>query len=79
LPPAEAGYSGPDDIAGIQTGPIDVRIRKPQVSAIAARVDDLIIRPGGELGHRDWGMYEAGIGGPDNLLVRAGWPSHLVG
>jgi hypothetical protein len=46
--------------------------------AIAARVDDLIIRPGGVLRHREWGLYEVGICGPDGLLVRIGWPSRLM-
>ena len=52
--------------------------RTPHVDAITARVDDLIIRPGGILRHREWGMYEVGIAGPDGLLVRVGWPSDLV-
>ena len=58
--------------------PFGVFIRTPEVDAIAARVDDLIIRPGGVLRHREWGMYECGIAGPDGLLVRVGWPSALV-
>jgi hypothetical protein len=58
--------------------PFGVFIRTPDVDAIAARVDDLIIRPGGILRHREWGMYEFGVGGPDGLLVRIGWPSRLM-
>jgi hypothetical protein len=58
--------------------PFRVFIRTPQVEAIAARVDDLVIRPGGILRHREWGVYEVGIAGPDGLLVRIGWPSSLV-
>lgn len=58
--------------------PFGVFIRTPHVDAIAARVDDLIIRPGGVLRHREWGLYEVGIGGPDGLLVRVGWPSSLI-
>jgi hypothetical protein len=57
--------------------PVGVFIRTPDVDAIAARVDDLIIRPGGVLRHREWGLYEAGICGPDGL-VRIGWPSRLM-
>jgi hypothetical protein len=57
--------------------PFGVFIRTPDVEAIAARVDDLVIRPGGILRHREWGLYEVGICGPDGLLVRVGWPSHL--
>ena len=58
--------------------PFGVFIRTPDVAAIAARVDDLVIRPGGVLRHREWGIYEVGIAGPDNLLVRIGWPSSLI-
>ena len=58
--------------------PFGVFIRTPHVDAIAARVDDLIIRPGGVLRRREWGLYECCVNGPDGLLVRVGWPSHLV-
>ena len=58
--------------------PFGVFIRTPDVAAIAARVDDLVIRPGGVLRHREWGMYEVGINGHDGLLVRVGWPSRLI-
>jgi hypothetical protein len=61
-----------------QNNPFGVFIRTPHVSEIAERVNDLIIRPGGVLRHREWGMYEVGIAGPDNLLVRIGWPSLLM-
>jgi hypothetical protein len=58
--------------------PFGAFIRTPDVDAIAARVDDLIIKPGGVLRHREWGMYEVGICGPDGLLIRIGWPSYLM-
>ena len=58
--------------------PFGVFIRTPSVDAIAARVEDLIIRPGGVLRHREWGLYEVGICGPDGMLVRVGWPSQLI-
>jgi hypothetical protein len=61
-----------------QHNPFGIFIRTPDVEAIAARVEDLIIRPGGVLRHREWGMYEVGINGPDGLLVRIGWPSELM-
>ena len=60
------------------SNPFGVFIRTPEVKAIAARVDDLVIRPGGVLRHREWGLYEVGIAGPDGLLVRVGWPSALI-
>jgi len=59
--------------------PFGVFIRTPEVEAISASVEDLIIRPGGVLRHREWGMYEVGLNGPDGLLVRVGWPSRLMG
>ncbi|MBB4001208.1 VOC family protein [Aurantimonas endophytica] len=55
--------------------PFGIFIRMPDVASVAARVEDLIIRPGGVLRHREWGLYEVGIHGPDGLLVRIGWPS----
>ena len=58
--------------------PFGIFIRTPEVAAIAARVDDLVIRPGGVLRHREWGLYEVGIAGPDGLLVRVGWPSQAI-
>ena len=58
--------------------PFGVFIRTPEVDAIAARVDDLVIRPGGVLRHREWGLYEVGVCGPDGLLVRIGRPSRLI-
>jgi hypothetical protein len=61
-----------------ENNPFGVYLRTPDVEAIAARVEDLIIRPGGVLRHREWGLYEVGINGPDGLLVRIGWPSHLI-
>ncbi|MDG2533838.1 glyoxalase [Sphingomonas sp. HITSZ_GF] len=61
-----------------ENNPFGVFIRTPEVDAIAARVDDLIIRPGGVLRHREWGLYEVGIAGPDGLLIRIGWPSRLM-
>jgi hypothetical protein len=62
-----------------QHNPFGVFIRTPEVDAIAALVDDLIIRPGGILRHREWGIYEFAVSGPDGLLVRVGWPSRLMG
>ena len=58
--------------------PFGIFIRLPKVAAIASHVDDLIIRPGGILRHREWGLYEVDIAGPDGLLVRVGWPSSLI-
>lgn len=69
--------SGPWQVPA-EHNPFGVFIRTPDVDAIAARVDDLIIRPGGIIRHREWGLYEVGICGPDGILVRIGWPSRLI-
>ena len=61
-----------------ENNPFGVFIRTPDVDAIAARVDDLIIRPGGVLRHREWGLYEVGICGHDGMLVRIGWPKAIT-
>lgn len=62
-----------------ENNPFGVFIRTPHVAEIAHLMDDHVIRPGGVLRHREWGLYEVGLGGPDNLLVRVGWPSELIG
>jgi hypothetical protein len=61
-----------------ENSPFSVFNRTRDVDAIAARVEDLIIRPGGVLPHREWGLYEVGICGPDGMLVGIGWPSKLI-
>jgi len=61
-----------------ENNPFGVFIRTPHVDEIARLMDDRVARPGGVLRHREWGLYEVAIGGPDNLMVRVGWPSHLV-
>jgi catechol 2,3-dioxygenase-like lactoylglutathione lyase family enzyme len=33
----------------------------------------------GEPGDRPWGMYELALNGPDDTLVRVGWPTRLRG
>ena len=53
-------------------------IRTPHVARIAELMDEFVIRPGGILSHREWGLFEVARSGPDNLLVRVGWPSSLV-
>lgn len=61
-----------------ENNPFGVFIRTPHVEAIASRAEAHIIQPGGVLRHREWGLYEVGISAPDGLLLRVGWPSHLV-
>ena len=61
-----------------ENNPFGVFIRTPHVDEIARLMDDRVARPGGVLRHREWGLYEVAIGGPDNLMIRVGWPSHLA-
>lgn len=61
-----------------ENNPFGVFIRTPQVDRIAELMDEHVVRPGGMLRHREWGLYEVALGGPDNLLVRIGWPSSLM-
>ena len=61
-----------------ENNPFGVFIRTPHVDEIAARMDAYVARPGGVLRHREWGLYEVALGGPDNLLVLVGWPSELI-
>lgn len=61
-----------------ENNPFGVFIRTPHVDRIAELMDEYVARPGGVLRHREWGLYEVALGGPDNLLVRVGWPSDLV-
>jgi hypothetical protein len=61
-----------------ENNPFGVFIRTPHVDEIARLMDDYVARPGGVLRHREWGLYEVALGGPDNLLVRVGWPSELI-
>ncbi|MEM8726709.1 MAG: glyoxalase [Pseudomonadota bacterium] len=61
-----------------EANPFGVFIRTPYVDQIAERADAFIIRPGGLLRHREWGLYEVGINAPDGLLLRVGWPSALI-
>ena len=70
--------AGKGEWAVPELNPFGVFIRTPDVDEIAALMDDHVIRPGGVLRHREWGLYEVGLAGPDGLLVRVGWPSPLV-
>jgi catechol 2,3-dioxygenase-like lactoylglutathione lyase family enzyme len=42
------------------------------VDAVAARVRELIIEPGGRPHHRPWGTYEFAVSDPGGTLVRVG-------
>lgn len=66
------------DVAEIASRVDETRRQRGGSCPQTQRSSDLIIRPGGVLRHREWGMYELGVSGPDGLLVRIGWPSYLI-
>jgi hypothetical protein len=57
--------------------PFGVYIYTPRVSALAEAMADAAIGSGTPE-HKPWGMYELALNGPDDLLVRIGWPSRLL-
>ena len=57
--------------------PFGVYIYTRRVDAIAQAMRDAVIERGKAPEHKEWGMYEVSLNGPDDLLVRVGWPSRL--
>ncbi|WP_375381916.1 hypothetical protein [uncultured Sphingomonas sp.] len=49
-----------------------------EVDRLAAAFAGEIIEREKRPTHKPWGMYEFALNGPDELLVRIGWPSRLV-
>lgn len=58
--------------------PNGVYLYTPRVDAIAALMCDEIIEKAKAPEHKPWGMYEFALNGPDDFLVRIGWPSRLL-
>lgn len=59
--------------------PFGVYVYTPRVDELAALTAGEILEPEKAPTHKEWGMYEFALNGPDDLLVRIGWPSRLVG
>lgn len=72
LQPAVPGWVVPG------SNPFGVYLYTPRVDELAAAARDAIIEPGRAPEHKDWGMYEVSLNGPDDLLVRIGWPTRLM-
>jgi len=58
--------------------PFGVYVYTRRVDEIAAAMHEAVIERDKAPGHKSWGMYEVSLNGPDDLLVRVGWPSRLV-
>lgn len=60
------------------SNPFGVYVYTPRVRDLAAAMCPEIIEPSRAAEHKPWGMYEFALNGPDDLLVRIGWPSRLM-
>ena len=58
--------------------PFGAYLYLPDVDAMADILRGAIIEAEGMPTHKPWGMYEFAVNGPDDLLVRIGWPSRLI-
>ena len=58
--------------------PFGVYLYTPRVDALAETMREAIIEREKAPTHKPWGMYEFALIGPDDLLVRVGWPSRLI-
>ncbi|MFW7266459.1 hypothetical protein ACMAUO_00655 [Gluconacetobacter sp. Hr-1-5] len=58
--------------------PFGVYLSTPHVDRLAEAAGDAILGPVKAPRHTEWGMYEFALNGPDDLLVRIGWPSRLL-
>lgn len=72
LQPAVEGWLVPG------RNPFGVYVYTPRVDALAAMAGSAIIEGTKRAEHKEWGMYEFALNGPDDLLVRIGWPSRLM-
>jgi hypothetical protein len=54
--------------------PFGLYLYTKDVDELSASLDALLIH---KPEHKPWGMYEFALNGPDQTLVRVGWPSDL--
>jgi hypothetical protein len=66
---ATSGWLLPD------RNPLGIYLYTPLVDAFADVLREAIIEKAKCPEHKPWGMYEFALNGPDDLLVRVGWPS----
>jgi hypothetical protein len=55
--------------------PFGVYLYTPRVDELAALAREGILGAGKRPERKPWGMYEFALNGPDDLLVRIGWPT----
>jgi hypothetical protein len=58
------------------SNPFGLYLYREDVDAVAAAFASEIIEPEGA-SNKPWGMYEFALNGPDDTLIRVGWPSRL--
>lgn len=58
--------------------PFGIYLYTRRVEALADAMRADIIEREKAPTHKEWGMYEFALNGPDGLLVRIGWPSRLI-
>ncbi|GJG88849.1 glyoxalase [Gemmatimonadetes bacterium T265] len=56
--------------------PFGLYLYREDVDGLAAACADEVIEPEGP-SDKPWGMYEFALNGPDETLVRVGWPIRL--
>lgn len=72
LQPAVPGWVVPG------RNPFGVYLSTPHVDQLAEAAGNAILGTVKAPRHTEWGMYEFALNGPDDLLVRIGWPSRLL-
>lgn len=58
--------------------PFGIYLSTARIDRLAAAAGDAILGAVKAPRHTDWGMYEFALNGPDDMLVRIGWPSRLL-
>jgi catechol 2,3-dioxygenase-like lactoylglutathione lyase family enzyme len=56
--------------------PFGLYLRRKDVDELAAAFQGEVLRTG-DPSDKPWGMYEFALNGPDDVLVRVGWPTRL--
>ena len=60
----------------VGANPFGLYLYRKDVDALAAIFAGEILEPQGP-SDKPWGMYEFALNGPDDTLIRVGWPTRL--